>query len=136
MKPEEIKKLAIECGASTSRGIFYLDEDELAAYTAAVEAPLKDELYKLHSHHNNSMIAIGKSLGEDVSNEPRFKWVDLAAISKMKELKMAQARIAQLEKALLLADEFITNGVALKFIRMPDVDCPDPAKKVWILWST
>ena len=41
-----------------------------------------------------------------------------------------QARIAQLEEALLLADEFITNGVALKFIRMPDVDCPDPAKKV------
>lgn len=33
----------------------------------------------------------------------------------------------QLAAALIRADTFITNGIALGFIRMPDADCPDPA---------
>lgn len=44
------------------------------------------------------------------------------------------ATIARLEaeavkdgEALTVADQFITNGVGLGFIRMPDADCHDPA---------
>jgi hypothetical protein len=37
------------------------------------------------------------------------------------------ALLAQAERALAAASEFITNGVALGFIRMPDADVPDPA---------
>jgi hypothetical protein len=32
--------------------------------------------------------------------------------------------------ALRSANHFITNGIALGFIRMPDADCPDPAHAV------
>ena len=38
------------------------------------------------------------------------------------------AKIEVLVKALESADQFITNGIALGYIRMPDADTPDPAK--------
>lgn len=36
----------------------------------------------------------------------------------------------ELVGALEAADKFISNGIDLGFIRMPDADCPDPAKNV------
>lgn len=36
-------------------------------------------------------------------------------------------RLEEAEKALEKAAQFITNGVELGFIRMPDADTPDPA---------
>ena len=38
-------------------------------------------------------------------------------------------RIERLEHALRCADQFITNGIELGYIRMPDADTPDSAHK-------
>ena len=50
---------------------------------------------------------------------------------------MTTQRIAELEAALKVARDaldharlFIRNGIDLGYIRMPDDDCPDPAKSV------
>jgi len=40
---------------------------------------------------------------------------------------LAAQQCAQMVEALEKANQFITNGIALGFIRMPDADCPDPA---------
>ena len=40
----------------------------------------------------------------------------------------AEAQLEAVRRALYAADKFITNGVELGFIRMPDEDVPDPAK--------
>jgi hypothetical protein len=45
-----------------------------------------------------------------------------------KRAKSAEAQLEEARKALYAADKFITNGVELGFIRMPDEDVPDPAK--------
>ena len=44
-------------------------------------------------------------------------------------LNEAVKRIAELEAALRCADQFITNGIELGYIRMPDADTPDSAHK-------
>ena len=41
----------------------------------------------------------------------------------------AADRIEALEAALRCADQFITNGIELGYIRMPDADTPDSAHK-------
>lgn len=44
-------------------------------------------------------------------------------------LTQAEAKVAGLVEALRRADAFMTNGIALGYIRMPDDDVPDPAKE-------
>lgn len=39
-------------------------------------------------------------------------------------------RNSELELALLEADQFITNGIELGYIRMPDADVPDAAHHI------
>ena len=46
------------------------------------------------------------------------------------QLTAAEQSQQALRTALEAADRFITNGIELGFIRMPDADCPDPAKAV------
>jgi len=43
------------------------------------------------------------------------------------ELDEARALIAEMLVALKRADQFITNGIELGFIKMPDASTPDPA---------
>lgn len=45
-----------------------------------------------------------------------------------KENKELREKVAKARNALYAADKFISNGIDLGFIRMPDDDCPDPAK--------
>lgn len=45
----------------------------------------------------------------------------------MKAALITEEQIKAIEDALNDARTFIRNGVALGFIRMPDLDCPDPA---------
>ncbi len=40
------------------------------------------------------------------------------------------SRNKKLEAALLEADQFITNGIELGYIRMPDADVPDAAHHI------
>ena len=40
------------------------------------------------------------------------------------------SRNKELEAALLEADQFITNGIELGYIRMPDADVPDAAHHI------
>lgn len=50
---------------------------------------------------------------------------------ELKEIRRLLAGpLAQCVRALQQADEFISNGIEGGFIRMPDSDCPDPAKRV------
>lgn len=43
--------------------------------------------------------------------------------------RRAGGDVAELRRALEAADQFITNGIELGFIRMPSPDTPDPAHK-------
>lgn len=43
------------------------------------------------------------------------------------EIAALKRRLEIAHTALQTADQFITNGIELKFIRMPDADCPDRA---------
>ena len=43
------------------------------------------------------------------------------------EITRLRAEVARLREALARADDFITNGIAFGFIRMPDAGTPDPA---------
>lgn len=45
------------------------------------------------------------------------------------DLTALRAAVEQAREALKAADYFITNGVELGFIRMPDLDTPDPAHR-------
>ena len=45
----------------------------------------------------------------------------------MKYALISEEQIKRVQDALNDAQIFIRNGVALGFIRMPDLDCPDPA---------
>lgn len=88
----------------------------------------KREIQKLCEHEANEK-ARYKSLLKTSSTEAevllRGEVAGLIA-------KLAAAELSNKQKndALLAAQEFIRNGVALGFIRMPDADCPDPAHKV------
>lgn len=42
-------------------------------------------------------------------------------------LRSLQEEVERLRGALLVADQFVTNGIALGFIRMPEEGTPDPA---------
>jgi len=54
-----------------------------------------------------------------------------SVIAKLRsDLASAESQLAALREVLYAADRFITNGIELGFIRMPDADCPDPAKAV------
>lgn len=47
---------------------------------------------------------------------------------ELKEVRRLLAGpLSQCVQALQQADQFITNGIELGFIRLPDADCPDPA---------
>lgn len=50
--------------------------------------------------------------------------------SLLTEYDAAQERIRELEAALRRVDRFLTNGIGLGYIRMPDKDLPDPAHEV------
>lgn len=76
-----------------------------------------------------------------VSRGAEVDWGDIVTMLTEHEREImspasekAADRIAELEalldeagKALVAADQFITNGIELGFIRMPDKDCADPA---------
>lgn len=47
----------------------------------------------------------------------------------MAQVATLRARVAELETALRAADQFVTNGIALGFIRMPSPSTPDPAHR-------
>lgn len=47
----------------------------------------------------------------------------------MRERDASRAEVDALRDALVVADEFVTNGIALGYIRMPDADTPDSAHK-------
>lgn len=48
---------------------------------------------------------------------------------ELKEVRrLLSGPLAQCVQALQQADQFITNGIELGFIRLPDADCPDPAR--------
>lgn len=50
---------------------------------------------------------------------------------ELKEVRrLLSGPLAQCVRALQQADQFISNGIEFGFIRMPDRDCPDPAKLV------
>ena len=44
-----------------------------------------------------------------------------------RERDAALAKVERMDEALVLAEQFITNGVDLGYIRMPDIGTPDPA---------
>jgi hypothetical protein len=47
---------------------------------------------------------------------------------ELKEIRrLLSGPLAACVQALQQADKFITNGIDLGYIRMPDADCPDPA---------
>jgi 1-aminocyclopropane-1-carboxylate deaminase/D-cysteine desulfhydrase-like pyridoxal-dependent ACC family enzyme len=81
MTPEQIIDLAIECGdlqAHEDTFCVLFDAKQLAAYTAAVEAPLHARIDRL----NREMLVL--------------------SVDAEKELDKANARIAELEKAIKL----------------------------------
>ena len=47
----------------------------------------------------------------------------------MSQVVALRARVAKLEAAIRAADQFVTNGIALGFIRMPSPSTPDPAHR-------
>lgn len=47
----------------------------------------------------------------------------------MSQVATLRARVAELEAALRAADQFVTNGIELGFIRMPSPSTPDPAHR-------
>ncbi len=68
------------------------------------------------------------------ANQINFAAIDAYTTKLHDRANAAEARTAEMErrlaeavKALERADQFITNGVDLGFIRMPDADCPDTA---------
>lgn len=121
MKPEEIKKLATECGADHSVvwSNFTFCEGELAAYTAAVEAPLQariDELQNQNTFDAIRLRTLASKCGISVpeSNEELLcvAGVVLGTIRRVidgvyERDTLLQARIAQLEEALKVANEYM-----------------------------
>lgn len=57
---------------------------------------------------------------------PRFSMED----ALLEDCDRLRQKIWKMGEALKAADSFITNGVELGYIRMPDKDCPDPAHAV------
>ena len=53
----------------------------------------------------------------------------MSDIADQYEMIRLQKRVEALEAALRCADQFITNGIELGYIRMPDAGTPDSAHK-------
>jgi len=86
MTPKEMRSLAILCTSSkppneSDKYVFVLCEDDLAAYTAAVGAPLQDKIDRLKTV------------------PMKYRRMEFNA-QLQSELDKANARIAQLEEAL------------------------------------
>ena len=69
------------------------------------ESFYKDELQQTHDYHDAAMIAIAKTLGKDVTEVPRFKWVDLHANHVVQQLAQANETIAALQARIEAADK-------------------------------
>jgi hypothetical protein len=61
------------------------------------------------------------------ANEIATAWQGTTDVNRANARLIAAA--PDLLEALRCADTFITNGIELGFIRMPDADTPDPAHK-------
>ena len=76
-----------------------------------------------------------KALALELADELEYAAGDYTAWEKrlgykaVTELRRLYAVNAELLEALKHADQFITNGIELGFIRMPDADTPDTAHK-------
>jgi len=71
--------------------------------------------------------AIGTFISYINAAKYRCGEVEAALTASQAECERLRGEVELKDKALRAADQFITNGVALGFIRMPDEDCPDPA---------
>jgi len=85
-------------------------------------------------HPNNACAYVSTDNGEDVcvlygASEPATQNAD--GVWSEQPARDANARLIAaapcMFEALRRAREFIANGIALGFIRMPDADTPDPA---------
>lgn len=78
----------------------------------------KSECAEAHALHATSMRELGKILGEDVSDEPRHKWVSLAAASVAKERDALRAEVERFKGGLGIAqrhrDELLAEVEALR----------------------
>lgn len=71
--------------------------------------------------------------GFDLTTEEKSE-MRKAAARAINEYDSDKETIERLVEALRRADQFITNGVELGFIRMPDASTPDPAHETpWIV---
>ena len=66
--------------------------------------------------------------GKQVAFIAEFIWPgDGEEFRKIKVMLQKWAAAEEMYEALKRAEQFITNGIELGYIRMPDKDCPDPA---------
>ncbi|WP_176322498.1 hypothetical protein [Burkholderia vietnamiensis] len=102
------------------------DNSRADALTDAVLNQLIDLGAEAKGHQVKSMSNDGHA-----GTEAWEKWHELRdqmrAILAASPVEQHEAAPADVLRALRAAKQFIANGVALGFIRMPDSDCPDPA---------
>ncbi len=58
---------------------------------------------------------------------PEWQSIEARATTAERDLAEARAEVERKDAALRRADQFITNGIELGFIRMPGASTPDPA---------
>lgn len=81
-----------------------LDLDDVAATSPVAKAELaalRAEVADLRELYDGAMKALGFVLGENVNDEPRFKWVNLAAIRVVQERDALREQVERLENGLL-----------------------------------
>lgn len=87
---------------------------------------MRDIVERLHDHARNA--------GGDDSFERLYEEEAIKIAAEISRLRTANASLElvakQMREALWHAKGFISNGIELGFIRMPDEGCPDPAKLV------
>ena len=91
----DVKRYRQWCAASHRHEMMPVDDGEWI-FASDYDAVCADR-DEMRDYHNSAMITLAEQLGEDIQDEPRFKWVSLALARRLTD---DTARIRDLEAQL------------------------------------